>query len=171
MRQQALDDAADGGENRLGQPGVGIDAGVGEPVARQVQPAAPRILANVAGDVGDLHGHAEVAGAREHRRIARAHEHGHHRADRARDARRVASRSPSVCVAAAFQIPREASSSAAGSSRGIERVRHHFGKGAVGRDRQRLARVDQVEPRVQQRKFGATSCAEIDGIVGLRQKA
>ncbi len=47
--------------------------------------AHPCILADIAGDVGELHGGAEIAGAGERIRGARAHDQRHHGPDRARD--------------------------------------------------------------------------------------
>ena len=44
---------------------IGVDARLRQPVERQVEPAVARILAHVAGDVGELHGDAQVAGARD----------------------------------------------------------------------------------------------------------
>ncbi len=52
LGEQAIDDAAEARlEVRRSQPLLGIDAGLAQPVARQVQPAHARILADVAGNV------------------------------------------------------------------------------------------------------------------------
>ena len=48
---------------------------------RQIDPSGPRILADVARNVGELHGDAKIAGARERRGRAHAHQQRHHRAD------------------------------------------------------------------------------------------
>ena len=57
-------------KTRRAQPGVGVDAGLAQPGARQVQAAVARVLADVAGDVGQLHRHAQLAGAGQRARRA-----------------------------------------------------------------------------------------------------
>ena len=76
-------------EHRLGQPRIRIDAGVAQPRQRQIEPAGARILADVAGDIGQLHGDAEIAGPRHDFRRALPHHQRHHGADRAGDARGI----------------------------------------------------------------------------------
>ena len=56
---------------------------------RQIEPAGARVLADVAGDVGELHRNAEIARARHHLRRTRAHQQRHHGADGAGDARGI----------------------------------------------------------------------------------
>ncbi len=102
-------------------------------------------------DVRDLHGHAQVAGAGEHRRIARTHDDGHHGADGPGHARGVRIEVGQRFVAPAFEVPGEALEQRGGKFTRNGAARHDFGEGAVRGDWQRLARVDQVEPRVQRR--------------------
>ena len=74
LGQQARDHAPQG-LRRLGrgQEGFGVDA---RPRAsqsqRQVEPSGARVLADVARDVGELHGDAEVAGPRQRVGVAHA---------------------------------------------------------------------------------------------------
>ena len=63
---------------------------VRQPVARQIQPVAPRILTDVAGDVGELHGDAEIDRMAPGGRIGHAQHVAHHQPDRAGGAVRVA---------------------------------------------------------------------------------
>jgi hypothetical protein len=92
-----------------GQPGVGVDAGLAQPGERQVEPAHCGVLADVAGDVGQLHGDAEVAGAGQRsRRVAHPHQQRHHRADGAGHAHGVGVQVSSGLVAAALGVPGEA---------------------------------------------------------------
>ena len=58
-------DASARAERRPCQPGIGIDPGLAQPVERQVEPAGPGVLADVARDVGELHRDAEIAGPRQ----------------------------------------------------------------------------------------------------------
>ena len=88
-------------------PTCQIDPGFAKPREGQVDAAASRVFPDVTRDVGELHCDAEIARAREHLRIARAHHDRHHRADGPRDARRVCVESVQCFVAKAACVPRE----------------------------------------------------------------
>jgi hypothetical protein len=52
-----------------------------KPVERQVDAATAGVLADIAGDVGQLHRKSEIGSAGEHRAVADAHDQRHHHAD------------------------------------------------------------------------------------------
>ena len=54
-------------------------------VERQIDSTKPSVLANVAGNIGQLHCSAKICGARECLRIPDTHKHRHHDADSACD--------------------------------------------------------------------------------------
>ena len=95
-------------EGGLGEPAIRIDASGLEPVGGQVDAPAARVLPDVARDVGQLHRHAEVAGARKHRSRAHAHQQRHQGADRAGHARRIAMEFAERAIAPRHRIPGEA---------------------------------------------------------------
>jgi len=64
-----------------GKPLVRVEAGLYEPGAGQVEPSHARVLADVAGDVGQLHRDAEVAGAGDGAGVAHAHDQGRQHVD------------------------------------------------------------------------------------------
>ena len=66
-----------------------IDAMLAQPGQRQIQPAGAGVLADIAGDVGQLHGDAEIAGARDDFGRTLPHHQRHHRTDRAGDPRGI----------------------------------------------------------------------------------
>jgi hypothetical protein len=164
--QQAGDDAAERGRvRRCGEERAWLDALRAQPVMRQVEAAVARILADVARDVGVLHRHAEIAGARQRTPIAHAHQQRHGGADRGGDARGIGFQRGFVGALAAFGVPRQPF-----QQRGRQRARNgeagdDAGEGAVGRMREGTLRVDRIEPRLQLR-HGVRIAAFVDQVVG-----
>jgi hypothetical protein len=81
--------------------------------------ARPRILAHVAGDVGQLHRHAQIAGPRQRIGVAHAHQHGHHRAHRRRHPRGIGVQVRQRPIRRPIASQAKPSSSASGRARGI----------------------------------------------------
>ncbi len=149
-----LEQAVDHGAQRrreygLFQPRIRIDPGLAHPRARQVEAAQARVLAHVAGDVGELHGDAELAGPRQRRARLHAHHAGHHRAHRTGHASGVGAHLGKVLVVAAIRIPFETLEQRAGPGAGYAIARHHRREGAIGGLLARCAGVDAVEAFVQ----------------------
>ena len=72
--EQAADDGGKrGGGFRAREERVGRDAGAAHPGEREIEAAGAGVFADVAGDVGELHGNTEVAGAGKRGRVADAH--------------------------------------------------------------------------------------------------
>ena len=137
------------------------------------KPAVSRILADVARDIRQLHGDAEIAGAGEQRGIAHAHHHRHHGADRAGHAHRVVLELRQVLVAATFRIPFEALEQRLGKRLGnAQSAPPHRRMRDPRRSSRGVARVDPVEARMQTRRApSARSPPRSMASSAIRQKA
>ena len=69
---------------RVAQERLGIDAVLAQQITGQIKAAGASVLADVAANIGELHGNAQVSGAGEGVVILNAHQHSHHDADGAR---------------------------------------------------------------------------------------
>ena len=119
----------------VGQECVGIDAGLGQPVQRQIEPAVAGILADVAGDVGQLHRHAQIDRGGEAFGIAHAHQHRHHGADRSGHAHRIGAQCRQIRVAASLGVPGKPFQQRFGQGARDGEPIDDPGEGAVGRQR------------------------------------
>ncbi len=118
---------------RRGEEGVGQDRLLLQPVEREIEPAGAGVLADVAGDVAELHGDPEVHRAGEGLLVASAHEQRHHETDRARDPDGIGFERLDRAVAAAVGIPGEALHQCVRDGTWDGVVGHDGGEGAVGR--------------------------------------
>ena len=90
LRQQAFGDAGDfRGRLRVVQERLRIDAFCGQPVLWQKQAALAGIFADIAGNVGQLHGKAKVASTGQRISVSDPHQNTHHRANSGGDAGRI----------------------------------------------------------------------------------
>ena len=87
------------------QPRLRVQTFFAYPVQRQVNPAVAGVFAHIAGDVGELHRNAQLAGPRQRAAGPRAHDPGHHRAHGAGHAGAVAVQRFHAVVAGAFGVP------------------------------------------------------------------
>ena len=117
----------------FGEPCVRVDAGFPQPLSGQIDSPETRILADVAGDVGELHRDPEIAGAGERLRRSHAHHQRHHHADCACDARRVVEKVLDRFVASAFGVPGKPFEQRLGNGGGNGAPAHEIGHGAIGR--------------------------------------
>ena len=85
----------------------GVDTGLTQPLSRQIDPAKPRVLADVAGDVRQLHCDPELAGASKRLRRTDAHQQGHHDPDRSSDAHSVLGQRIERFIDTPFGVPCE----------------------------------------------------------------
>ena len=92
---------------RTGQEAVGIDPGLGQPPQRQIEPAVAGILADVAGDVGQLHGHTQLDRRGQPLGVAHPHQHRHHGADGPGHPHRIGAQRRQILVAATLGVPGE----------------------------------------------------------------
>ena len=124
-------------EHRPRQPLPWFDAGLVHPGLRQIKPAGAGVLADIPGDVGKLHRHAEVAGACDQLLLAHAHDHRHHRTYRAGHPHCVSAQLSDALVAAPGSIPFEAFQQRQWKAPWDREALHTIGKRAVGRHRDR----------------------------------
>ena len=94
-----------GFQTGFGQPGVRVQPLFPQPLARQIEPAVGRVLAHVPGDVGQLHGHAEITGTGEQVRVAHPHQEGHHGPDGGGDPGGIGVDRRDILVPAALRVP------------------------------------------------------------------
>ncbi len=136
---------------RPAEQGLGRDPRLIQPVERQIDAPALRILADVAGDVGQLHRQAQIGGAGEAATAGAAHDHRHHHAHRAGHARRIVEHVVEGAVFAPVLVPFEPLDHRRRDRLGQAVARRHRGEGAVAGQRQGRAVVDGVEPVAQLR--------------------
>ena len=146
-------------------PGLGVDPRLPHPVQRQVDAAIAGILANVAGDVGELHGNAEITGAGEARAVAHAHQQRHHRAHRAGHAGAIGMQRIERVIAPLLRIPFKTLDQCAGQFLGHFIFGDDGGKGAVGRMVDRLVDIDGVEPLAQAANAGLGVGLGVHGVI------
>jgi len=80
------------------------NAGLIEPVEREIDPARAGVVHHVAGDVGELDCGPEAAESGDRGRIAGVHDVGHHRRDRSRDQVGVAASVIQSLAGSAFDV-------------------------------------------------------------------
>ena len=71
--------------HRVAEKCLGIHAGFPHQITRQVKPSGTGVLAHIAADIGQLHGHAQISSAGQRRMVFYPHENRHHDADGACD--------------------------------------------------------------------------------------
>ncbi len=166
LRQQPRDNGGEPlVENGRGEPGIRVDPLRAHPGAGQVEPARPGILPHVAGDVGELHGNAEVAGPGQHLRPPLAHQQRHHGADGAGDPGRIGGQAAEILVEPPLAVPGEAFQQCLWKGTGDAVLRHHGGQGPIGRMRRRCAGIDGVQP-VPQPPQRLRAGIEVDCVIG-----
>ena len=165
--QQALRAARDGRrEHRLPQPGLDVHALFAQPLPRQVQAAVARVFADIAGDVGQLHGHTEFGRAGQRRGRPRAHHQRHHHAHRAGHAGTVVLHVGQGFVMAPLGIPQKTFQQAVQRFTRDGEAVHHLAQRTVGIGFAGPPGVDRVEPAAQALHGLVRVAAQVDGIVG-----
>ena len=105
-----------------------------------------RILADVACDIGELHGDAEVGGAGQQPRRANPHQQCHHHADRARHARRIIMQLGEIAIAPPGGIPLQPVEQRLRQLLRNGEAIDDAGKRAVDRMIDGMAAIEAVEP-------------------------
>ena len=155
----------------FGEPCVRVDSRFPQPLSGQIDSAETRILADIAGDVGELHRDPKVAGAGERLRRSHVHDERHHHADRAGDPRRIVEEFIDRFVVSSFCIPGKPLKQGLGQSGGNGASAHEIGHCAIRcvwlRAPPRGA--GETVPQSLQRVLGAA--AEIDCIIRQAAKS
>ncbi len=151
---------------RGGAQRVGCQPDLAQPVERQVDSASTCVLADVAGDVRQLHRDPQVACAGERVRIAYPHQHAHHRADRRGDTCGIGEDVRQRLVAPPARVPGETFQQSLG-----QRPRHrmfldHAREGPVRRHVPRPARIAEIETVAQREDGSRLLLAFVHGVVG-----
>ena len=150
LAQQAPQDSRQlGRRSRVAQQLGKIDARPRQPVGRQVEPPLARILTHVAGDVGQLHGNAQVTGPGQRIPVAHPHQHAHHRPHRRGDTGRIGAQVRQGGVAASHRVPGQPFKQGIGQDARHVETLDHGGKGTVGGGIQGPARIGPVQPVMQ----------------------
>jgi hypothetical protein len=160
-----------GCEVRRAQPGFDIQAFFAQPLSGQVEAAVARVFTHVAGNVGQLHGHAQLAGAGQGVALPRAHHHRHHRAHGAGYTGTVGLHVGQGLVVASLGVPEEALEQAVEQGARHAVLAYHLGQRTVGCVGAGGAGVERIQPRLQAAHLGLRVAAEIDGVVGDPAKA
>jgi hypothetical protein len=167
LRQQALDDAADlGAWPRVGEEGVDVHPLRLQPVGRKVEASGARVFAHVAGDVGQLHRHAEVTGPGQRVGVAYFHQHAHHRTHGGGDARGIGPQVRQAGIAPFHPVPGESFQQRLG-----QRARHvagldQGGHGPVGGRVPGSPLIGEVQTVAQGQHGGGLVVAEIHLVIG-----
>ena len=163
---------------KLGRRNVALDAGARllQPVAGQVEAPDPGIVDHVAGDVGQLEGQPEIAGAVQHRLVPHAHDAGHHHAHDACDVIAVIQRVVQRPIVAPPDVHRETVDQVQGPAVGkVMPPRHRPQRGKWRADRaaavQGLHRVGlearEAFRRVAARLRGAAEFLPVHHVIGV----
>ena len=152
-------------ETGFGEPRVRVDSRFPQPLPWQIDSAETRILADIAGDVGELHRDPKIAGAGERLRRSHVHDQRHHHADRAGDARCIVEEFVDRFVASAFRIPGKPLEQGLGQGGGNGASAHEIGHCAIRRVRLGTPPrgADEAVAQSVQRVLGAA--AEVDRII------
>ena len=168
--QQSLQDPAKGGApGRGGQPGIRVHARVAQPVPGQVETAPGRIFADVPGDVGELHGHPEVAGAGHQDRVPHTHQECHHGPHGTGYPGAVAVEGGEVFVAAPLGVPGEALDQGLQQPPGDGELPDHVGQGPIRWIPEGPTGIDPVQAPIQVRQGSPWVIRQVYGVV--RQSA
>ncbi len=150
----------------VGEEGLGVHARILHPVERQIEPPLAGILAHVAGDIGQLHRHAHVAGPRQRIGIAHAHDHRHHRAHGRGHSRRIGPDLGNRLVPPAHRVPGEALEQRLGQRAGHLDRSDHIGERAVGGVVLGAPGIGGVQPLAQPQHGGGFLVDQVDRVVG-----
>ena len=113
------------GKARRSQPGLRIYALFTHPLTRKVEPSHAGVFTNIACNVGELHGHTQLAGSGHWARLTHAHHKGHHGAHRACHPRAVIKDILKGLVDAALGVPFKALKQRQRNSLGNFVATHH----------------------------------------------
>jgi hypothetical protein len=140
--------------------------GLVEPVERQVDAPAARVFADIAGNVGELHGKAQIGSTGQHRAVADPHDQRHHHANGGGDAGRIGTQLVAIAVGSVLDIPFKALDQSFRQRAWQGVMLDHGDEGAVCRMVARGSAIDRIKPGADLRQpFGRVG-AFIDQIVG-----
>ncbi len=140
----------------IGQEGVGVEPGGPHPVERQVEPAHAGILADVAGDVRELHRGPEVAGPGQGLGCAHAHDQRHHRADGTGDPRGVVVKRVEIGIMPSLGIPGQTLDEGAGQRLRDGEVVDDLREGPVGGSVGGFTGIGPADPAIEAGHRGVT---------------
>jgi hypothetical protein len=136
-----------------------------QPVGGQVEPACARILAHVAGDIRQLHRHAEVTGARQRVGVTHLHQDAHHRPHGGGDARGIGPQIREAGIAPFHPVPgkpfQQRLGQVAGHVVGLDQIGHR----AVGGRVPGPPGIGEVESVAQRQNGGGFVVAEIHLVI------
>ena len=165
--EQSLDHTGDPFiEDRRTQPCLGIDACFAQPLQRQIEPPFAGIFADIAGNVGELHRDAELAGARQCISRSGVHDQRHHCPHGTGHPRAIGLHIGERFVAASFGIPEKAFEQTVEQFARDTVSTHYRQQGAIGVDRLGSTGINRIEAPLQIAIGPGFVDAVIDCIVG-----